>query len=197
LTDTENKSMAHLSDADRKDLLELARSAITARLKPDKPITRPDPPSEPMMEMCGCFVTLHKMGKLRGCIGIIEPKTSLVAGIEENAVNAAFGDPRFSPLMASELAEIDIEISVLTHPRILEFKDAGDLRNKLKPGVHGVILSRGWQRATFLPQVWDQLPDLEEFLGHLCNKANMEWKCYLDPNTTLNVYEVEYFSETP
>ena len=68
-------------------------------------------------------------------------------------------------------------------------------QRKLKNGIHGVILSRGWQRATFLPQVWEQLPDTEDFLGHLCEKAGMEKTCWMDKKTSVKVYEAEYFSE--
>jgi len=77
----------------------------------------------------------------------------------------------------------------------LEFKDAEDLKSQLKPGIHGVILSKGWQRATFLPQVWDQLPDKEMFLKHLCQKAGMGYECWADPEIVVEVYEAEYFSE--
>ena len=96
----------------------------------------------------------------------------------------------------NELPDIDIEISVLTAPRQVDFKDGDDLKHKLKPKIHGVILSRGWQSATFLPQVWDQLPDREDFLAHLCQKGGMERECWKDRETTVKVYTAEYFSES-
>jgi AmmeMemoRadiSam system protein A len=119
----------------------------------------------------------------------------LVDGVAENAINAAFHDPRFPPLEAEELTQVKFEISVLTVPRKLAFNDAEDLERQLQPGVHGVILSRGGRRATFLPQVWDQLPDHESFLGHLCQKGGLEARCWHDPRTTVRVYEAESFEE--
>jgi len=146
-------------------------------------------------EKRGCFVTLHKNRTLRGCIGTIEPVTPLVLCVTENAINAAFRDPRFSEVTPLEMDEIDIEISVLTVPAVLEFTDGKDLIKKLKPGVHGVILSNGPHRSTFLPQVWEQLPEPPIFLEHLCRKGGMKADCWQDPNTVIQVYEAEYFGE--
>jgi AmmeMemoRadiSam system protein A len=140
-------------------------------------------------------VTLHKNGALRGCIGTIEPVTPLIACVEENAINAAFRDPRFPPLTEDELADIDIEISVLTVPSRLEFENGEDLKNKLEAGIHGVILSQGYRRSTFLPQVWEQLPQKDAFLEHLCLKGGMPKTAWMDPQTKVEVYEAEYFSE--
>ena len=187
--------MSDLTDADRNVLLVLARTTIEAKLRRQDPTGRPEEISVALKEKRGCFVTLHKRGVLRGCIGTIEPKKSLVECIEENAINAAFEDPRFPSMTEDELEEIKIEVSVLTKPTILEYTDEDDLKAKLRPGVHGVILSRGWQRATFLPQVWEQLPKVEDFLGHLCSKAGMGKRCWTDAETEVRVYEAEYFSE--
>ncbi len=186
--------MSTLTGEDKDILLKLARSAIDAELINNKKVERPGDISPALKEKRGCFVTLHKNGMLRGCIGTIEPAKSLVSAVEENALNAAFRDPRFPPLNKDELSFIDIEISVLTIPEILDFKDGEDLKRKLKPGIHGVILSRGWQNATFLPQVWKQLPDKKAFLEHLCQKAGMERACWQDKETIVKVYEAEYFS---
>jgi AmmeMemoRadiSam system protein A len=125
-------------------------------------------PSTILKEDRGCFVTLHKYGQLRGCIGTIEPVCLLAECVEENARNAAFKDPRFPRLSAEELPDIDIEISVLSVPERLDFKDGNDLKRQLRPNVNGVILSHGMRRSTFLPQVWEQLPDKELFLEQLC-----------------------------
>jgi AmmeMemoRadiSam system protein A len=187
--------MSTLTDEDRKSLLKLARSVLESELIKGAKIKRPVNISPPLNEKRGCFVTLHKSDVLRGCIGTIEPVRSLVANVEENAINAAFKDPRFPPLTSDELEAVDIEVSVLTLPTILEFKDAEDLKQKLKSGVHGVILSRDWRGATFLPQVWEQLPDKEVFLENLCQKGGMERSAWKDKNTTVKVYEAEYFSE--
>ena len=188
--------MSALTDEDRKNLLVLARSVIESELIAGAKIKRPDVISPPLQEKRGCFVTLHKNGTLRGCIGTIEPLRSLIDNVAENAINAAFKDPRFPPLETDELTDVDIEISVLTVPQILDFEDGEDLKKKLKPGVHGVILSRDWHGATFLPQVWDQLPDKESFLEHLCQKSGMERNCWQDTNTQVKVYQAEYFSES-
>ena len=187
--------MANLTKKDKSFLIRLARSVIEAALDAGQKETIPDDVSPAVLENGGCFVTLHKKGALRGCIGTIEPLQALVEGVEENAINAAFKDPRFSPLTIEELPDIDLEVSVLTVPQKLTFKDPEDLMCQLKPGVHGVILSNGWRRSTFLPQVWDQLPDAEMFLRHLCEKAGLHRDCWRDPETVVEVYEATYFSE--
>lgn len=187
--------MSTLTDGDRIALLKLARSVIRAKLVEGSSEERPEKVSPAMEEKRGCFVTLHKRGALRGCIGTIEPVKSLISGVEDNALNAAFRDPRFPVLKADELALIDVEVSVLTVPRVLEWEDGEDLKKKLRPGVHGVILSNGWQGSTFLPQVWDQLPDKQLFLEHLCQKGGMKKDCWTDRETVVKVYEAEYFSE--
>ncbi|WP_207678346.1 AmmeMemoRadiSam system protein A [Desulfonema magnum] len=187
--------MPTLTDKDQKTLLKLARSVITSELIKSSDTERPAEISSVLAEKRGCFVTLHKKGVLRGCIGTIEPVKPLISCVEDNALNAAFRDPRFPPLKANELPDIDIEVSVLTVPRILEHKDGKELKAKLNPGVHGVILSKGWHSSTFLPQVWEQLPDTQIFLEHLCQKGGMEKTCWMDKDTVVKVYEAEYFSE--
>jgi hypothetical protein len=180
---------------DREALLRLARTAIEARLVEGAEMDRPRQVSPVFNEMRGCFVTLHKHGQLRGCIGTIEPTCSLMECVEKNAKNAAFGDPRFPALSEKELKEIDIEISVLSVPETLSFKDGEDLKSQLKPNVHGVILSRGMHRSTFLPQVWKQLPSKEKFLEHLCLKGGMSATAWRDPETKVEVYTAEVFGE--
>jgi len=187
--------MTELTDNDREALLILARTTIQSKLLKNHRIVRPAEVTPALGEKRGCFVTLHKHGNLRGCIGNIEPDAPLLDGVEENSLSAAFEDPRFSPLAEKELSDIEIEISVLTPPQELQYADGEELKRQLKPDIHGVILSRGWQRSTFLPQVWGQLPDTEDFLKHLCQKAGMEGTCWKDGSTSVKVYEAEYFSE--
>jgi AmmeMemoRadiSam system protein A len=184
-----------LSTQDRKALLRLARSAIEAKLVKGARAQAPEAPSRALTQQRGCFVTLQKRGQLRGCIGTIEPCSSLAECVEKNAQNAAFHDPRFRPLTAEELSEIEIEVSVLSVPERMHFKDGQDLKGKLEPNVHGVILSRGLNRSTFLPQVWKQLPDKEQFLEHLCIKGGMPSKAWQDPETKVEVYQAEAFGE--
>ncbi len=187
--------MVILTEKDKAFLVRLARSVIEAALDVGQKECMPDDVSPAVLKKGGCFVTLHKKGALRGCIGTIEPVQSLLKGVEENAINAAFKDPRFSSLDVEELPDIDLEVSVLTVPQKLTYKDPEDLKRQLKSGVYGVILSNGWRRSTFLPQVWDQLPDPELFLRHLCEKAGLHGDCWRDPETVVEVYEATYFSE--
>ncbi|MBU2579337.1 AmmeMemoRadiSam system protein A, partial [Patescibacteria group bacterium] len=115
----------------------------------------------------GTFVTLTIDGNLRGCIGHIIPQESVLKSIKANALNAAFRDPRFSPLSKKEWEKIKIEISILTDPKPLTYSDQEDLLNKVRAKIDGVIIKKGYHQATFLPQVWAQLPDKKEFFTHL------------------------------
>lgn len=187
--------MICLSDLDRKQLLHFARSTIGNQLEHTGSVNRPRSRSGDFDQNRGCFVTLHKDGVLRGCIGTIEPTKPLARCVEENALNAAFHDPRFPPLTEDELPSVEIEISILSTPESLTYKSADELLNQLKPLRHGVILSRDWHRATFLPQVWEQIPDKRSFLEQLCLKAGLKTGCWKKDKTEVAVYEVEYFSE--
>lgn len=147
-------------------------------------------------QCCGTFVTLKKQENLRGCIGNLISDRSITEGVQSNARNAAFHDHRFQPLSREELELLTVEVSVLTTPERLDFKDHNDLLRRLRVGVDGVILKKGILSATFLPQVWKQLPHAEIFLSQLCMKAglsNSEWK-----NNTIKVetYQVQCFSGT-
>lgn len=187
--------MQNLSADDRAALLTLARSAIAAKLVDGAGVKRPADASAALNEKCGCFVTLHKNAALRGCIGTIEARQPLLSAVEENARHAAFDDPRFPPLAADELPAVAIEISVLSVPTALAYDDADDLLAKIQPGVHGLIISKAWHSATFLPQVWDQLPDKKSFLEHLCLKAGLERDCWKAGGLTVKTYTVTHFSE--
>ncbi|MEA1867771.1 MAG: AmmeMemoRadiSam system protein A [Thermodesulfobacteriota bacterium] len=183
-----------ISIQDKKGLLRLARSVIEAKLVDGVKVERPGLP--PILKgNRGCFVTLHKHGQLRGCVGTIEPVCPLVECVERNAQNAAFKDPRFPRLSSKELSEVDIEVSVLSVPERLVFKDGDDLKRQLRPNVHGVILSRGMHSSTFLPQVWEQLPDKGLFLEHLCLKGGMPATAWKNPATNVEVYQAEVFGE--
>ena|SRR3989344_4966924 len=126
------------------------------------------------------FVTLteKKNGDLRGCIGSLEAVQPLYADVMANALNAAFRDPRFFPLSKDELKDVKIEVSVLSEAKMLKYKDEEDLLGKLNHKI-GIILKKGYATATFLPQVWEQLPDKIDFLEHLSLKAGLNkdaWK---------------------
>ena len=143
------------------------------------------------------FVTLHtRSGDLRGCIGSLIARRSLIEDVRSNALAAAFEDPRFPRLTADELPGIVIEVSVLTAPEPLSYTDGQELVHKLTPTVDGVILKQGWHRATFLPQVWDQLPMPEEFLSQLCYKAGLSGTAWRSGDLAISTYRVQKFEES-
>ena len=148
-----------------------------------------------LQSRCGTFVTLKIDDQLRGCIGSLSTSVPLVTGVRDNAINAAFHDPRFAPLDQKELDQVHIEVSVLTEPVELDYRGADDLLAKLRPGIDGVILKKGFASATFLPQVWDQLPQPEQFLTHLCMKAGLSAGQWRKGNLEVKVYQVQYFEE--
>jgi AmmeMemoRadiSam system protein A len=143
----------------------------------------------------GTFVTLTIDDGLRGCIGNIIPQESLLDGIKANAINAAFRDPRFNPLSDKEWEKVKIEISILTDPEPLDYSNRKDLLEKMRPGKDGVILKKGYNQATFLPQVWEQLPEKKEFLNHLCLKAGLNSKEWEKEKLEVLTYQVQAFEE--
>lgn len=171
-------------------LLPLARAAIAARF--GRSVPRPS--AGWLAEPGASFVTLTIAGRLRGCIGSLTAHRSLGDDIEANAVAAAFRDARFPPLAASELEAIRIEVSVLTEPEPLRAASRGEALAQLVPGTDGVIVNSGGRRATFLPQVWQQLPDPEEFLRALLRKAGLSPN-HWDADTTLQRYGVASWIE--
>lgn len=188
--------MFNLSENDKKFLLKIARKTIinktTKNILTEEEIKNL---SNSLKEKRGCFVTLNKNHQLRGCIGYILPIKPLYEAVIDNAYNAAFGDPRFPPVNESEIENIKIEISVLTVPEKLYYKDTTDLLNKLKPNIDGVIIKKGTRSATFLPQVWEQLPRKEEFLAHLCMKAGLSPDEWTKNSLEVEIYKVELFEE--
>ena len=174
-------------------LLRAARGAISSRFGKEFKIT--DEFRQEFKEKAGCFVTLTSNGGLRGCIGNIEPAYPVYEGVMKNALNAAFRDPRFFPLAEDEFSAVLIEISILSRPQNLDYGNAEELLQKLKPGRDGVILSKGGCAATFLPQVWEQIKNPEDFLSHLCVKCGLqpdEWK---KGDLKVEVYSVNSFDE--
>jgi len=143
----------------------------------------------------GTFVTLNINGGLRGCIGNLSDADSVKEGVQKNAVNAAFYDPRFPALTKEELEKVKIEISILSEPKPVEYKDGADLIKKIRPTVDGVIIRKGMASATFLPQVWDQLPTPEEFLAHLCLKAGLSADAWQNRSLEVLTYQNQYFEE--
>jgi hypothetical protein len=179
------------SDAEKKQLLALARRAIEQGVRGSPLAVDKENWPEPFRKPKGCFVTLTKKGQLRGCIGHIFPQQPLVDAIRNNAQSAALKDPRFPPVSESELDQLHIEISILTSPELLAFSSADDLLNRLRSGVDGVVLKIGERAATYLPQVWEQIPDKVAFLDHLAQKAGCEPSTWRQPGTEVLVYQVE------
>jgi AmmeMemoRadiSam system protein A len=188
-----------LTEDQGQKLLRLARGTIAARLGVSDASNRIIPDNEladpAFQEQRGTFVTLKIRNQLRGCMGCLTPSETILEGIKRNAINAAFNDPRFPPLTTPEFEEAEIEVSILTTPQELQYSDGSDLLKKLRPNIDGAIISQGMTRATFLPQVWEQLPRTEDFLSHLCRKAGLspdEWK---KGELGVSVYQVQYFHE--
>ncbi len=179
-------------------LLSVARKTIEQHLfnKPDDITADTNSKmSSKFLEKRGTFVTLTINKTLRGCIGHIIPQESLIEGIRVNAINAAFHDPRFRPLSKKEWGKVKIEVSVLTDPKPLSYQDVNDLLNKLRTDVDGVIIKFGFHQATFLPQVWEQLPDKKQFLTHLCLKAGLEGNAWEKQRLEVSTYQVQAFEE--
>lgn len=146
-------------------------------------------------EKRGTFVTLTKNGLLRGCVGHIEPMQEIYKDVIENALAAAFEDNRFLPLKKEEMKDIEIEISVLTNPKQLIYSSPDDLLNKLQPLRDGVIIEKGRYGATYLPQVWEDLSDKEDFLSSLCEKAGMPADEWRSGKLKVLTYQAGVFSE--
>jgi MEMO1 family protein len=187
-----NEQERTLSDDTKKMLLQLARQSMEAAVR-RQPFTMPAQFPAEVKENAGCFVTLTVDGNLRGCIGYIEPIKPLYEAVADNAKNAALGDPRFPTVSPGELSRITVEVSVLTKPTPLPYNGPDDLLGKLVAGRDGVILSKGMHQSTYLPQVWEQLPDKVMFLEQLSVKGGMPrdgWK-----NADVKTYRAIHFSE--
>ena len=182
-----------LTKEEKKILLDVAHSAISRAFRGD--LTPPPlegiPPS--LLKEGASFATLTKDGQLRGCIGSVEAYRPLVLDVHYNALAAAFRDPRFPPLHPDEWPYVEVEVSVLSEPKVLPYEDFADLVRKLRPDM-GLILEHPAGRATFLPQVWEKIPDPVAFLTELAHKAGLHPSVYNDPRTVVKYYTVEKFT---
>lgn len=187
---------APLRPEDRELLLRLARQAIveTAEGRPLAALDSTQLP-EHLLDCAATFVTLTRRGGLRGCIGALQAQLPLAEDVREHARAAASEDFRFMPVTPQEVPELEIEISVLTDPLPMEFATSDDLLARLRPGIDGVILVSGLHRATFLPQVWEKVPDAESFLSMLCEKAGLPASAWRKPGIEIFTYQVESFCE--
>ncbi|MBL6985728.1 MAG: AmmeMemoRadiSam system protein A [Methylobacter sp.] len=172
-------------------LLDLAKNSIQHGLKTGQPIKidLSDYPQE-LTEPRATFVTLEINHQLRGCIGMLEAVRPLAEDIAENAYSAAFKDPRFPPLEANELDKLAIHLSILTPAEPVTFSSEQDLIAQLQPGIDGLILEEGHRRGTFLPSVWESLPEPEQFLRHLKQKAGLPLD-YWSTNIRIYRYRAE------
>lgn len=185
-----------LSDQERKMLLSIARQAIAEAVNGRKqPAIDLNEMPERLRQFGASFVTLTRQGQLRGCIGALEPYQPLADDVREHAAAAALEDFRFPPVQPSELQELEIEISCLSLPVPLEYLGPVDLLEKLRPGIDGVIVNDGFHRATFLPQVWEKLPNKTEFLSHLCAKMGAPADLWRRKKIRVFTYQVEEFHE--
>jgi AmmeMemoRadiSam system protein A len=185
------------SAAQHDDMLHLARSTLNAVRNKSANDPTPRTKDDPLLEQPrGCFVTLKLHGRLRGCMGNITPSEPLAKAIVSNTRLAALRDPRFEPVSRAEIPEIEIEISVLTQPTPVAFESSEELLEKITPGKDGILLQIGNKSATYLPQVWEQLPDKVEFFNSLAEKAGCPAAAWHDKNTKVFTYQVESFKET-
>ena len=188
---------ADLDVGQRRRLLELARQAVghAAHREALPALTLQSVPE--VLRRPGCaFVTLTESGLLRGCIGGLEARMPLAEDVWEHAYAAACDDFRFEPVQPSELDHIEVEVSVLTPPLQIAYEGPEDLERKLRPGVDGVILSAGIRRATFLPQVWEKIPDTVEFLDRLSDKAGLPAAAWRKGEVSVQVYQVVSFHDS-
>jgi AmmeMemoRadiSam system protein A len=182
---------------EQKILLRLARESIERAVKGEE-LPALDISELPLRlrEEGSSFVTLTSRGNLRGCIGSLDPYESLAEDVCEHAIGAALKDPRFPEVTEAELSGLQIEVSCLTRLIPLEYRDANDLLSKLRPHIDGVVLrSDSHRRATFLPQVWEKLPDPAEFLDNLCYKMGLEPDLWRRKHFDVLTYQVEEFHE--
>lgn len=184
-----------LAPAQRATLIEVARASIEHGLATGRPLAvTPSEYHRDLKAIRASFVTLQTHGRLRGCIGHLEAVQPLVVDVAENAFAAAFRDPRFEPLSEREWPEVDVHLSLLTPAEPLHFRDEADLLAQIRPGEDGLILQDGPNRGTFLPSVWESLPDPVDFLTHLKHKAGLAANHWSD-RVEVYRYHTESFGE--
>jgi len=188
--------MAELTRAEKVQLLRLARQGLEAAVRGQAAPPLADAARTPALERPGCsFVTLSAQGELRGCIGGLMAEEPLWRDVQRRAGQAALHDYRFIPVRPDELPNIEIEVSVLSEPLPLIYATPEELLRQLRPHVDGVVLRQGLSRATFLPQVWESVPDPEQFLALLCQKLGARPDAWRREHLQVETYQVEEFRE--
>jgi len=185
-----------LSNEEGMFLVKVARESITTFLRSEKILSTPDDTPDTLKEDMGAFVTLHRNGELRGCIGYPEPVKSLIKTVIEVAISAATQDPRFPPVTVSELNDIDVEVSVLTKPDLIKVDKPSEYPGKINVGEDGLIVELGYYRGLLLPQVpleWQW--DVDEFLSNTCMKAGLLPDCWLKPEVKIYSFKSQIFEE--
>lgn len=177
----------------QKLLLKIARQTLADAFS-DSPSSRIIIPNE-FKVTATTFVTLMIGQKLRGCIGSLEASEPLIDNIQHNALAAAFNDNRFPPISKTEFKSIKIEISILSSLIQINYRDVSDLLNQIQLNVDGLLIEYQGHSATFLPQVWEQLPAKEEFLAGLCEKAGLDGNFWQSGKLKVSKYQVQSFSE--
>lgn len=186
----------YYSQAEKKLLLKIARDVVTARLSGKAFSFDKLKISKKLKEKRAVFVTLTINGELRGCIGSLSPEEELFNAVVHNSSNAAFHDPRFSPLTKDELDNIKIEISVLTPMKRFDYKNVNNIIEFLNKNKPGVYIKKGYYSATYLPQVWEHFEKVEDFLSSLCEKAGLDSDAWKSGSLEVFSYNVEAFSES-
>jgi AmmeMemoRadiSam system protein A len=185
-----------LSDSDRAALLVIAREAIVAAAhNQPPPALNLNSLSPALREPRATFITLNIGHELRGCIGGLYANQPLALDVQEHARGAALHDPRFPPVSPAEVPHLHIEVSVLTPPKLVPHASPEDLLSSLRPNVDGVILVSGYRRSTFLPQVWEKVPDKIQFMEMLSEKMGASPNAWRLPTTEAYRYQVEIFEE--
>lgn len=173
----------------RERLLQIARDSIRHGCKAGKPLpVDVSALDDELREKRATFVTLEISGRLRGCIGVLSAIRPLAEDVADNAYAAAFRDPRFAPVTLSEIENLEIHISILSPSEPLVFSSEEDLLRQIRPGMDGLIFSDGARKGTFLPAVWDDLPNPRDFLRELKMKAG------LPPDHWSNSVKVERYT---
>lgn len=190
-----NTPLPQYSPEDRATLLGLARQSLRDATQLGQATAHPSDLPEHLTAHKGCFVTLTLAGKLRGCIGNIAADVPLATAVIRNARNAALHDTRFDPVRPAEVEQIHIEVSVLSAPEPLQFQSHDEIPTLLRPHVDGVWFKSGPHRSTFLPQVWEQLPEPVNFLNQLARKAGLGPTAWREPGAEIATYQVEAFEE--